>query len=132
VACLVEPIPSARVLEVWDWVEPLLERVQVDNGFTIDDILTSLQTRDMQLWVVPNKAACVTTVQVFPQYRSVLVARLAGDDLHEWFDDLMGVIEDWARQLGCKYVEEFGRDGWAKVGKHRGYEKVFTVMRKAL
>lgn len=87
----------------------------------------------MQLWVVDDyRAACVTQIVVYPQHKVCLVVALGGEGMDEWFPELMDTVEEWARQVGCRYVEEYGRKGWQKVGSKRGYEQVYTVMRKAV
>jgi hypothetical protein len=117
-----------RVVEL---LRPAIE--YVDSGFSDVDILRRLQTSDMQLWVIGEyQAACVTQIIVYPQHKTCLVVALGGEGLEEWFDELMSTIETWAQELGCKYVEEYGRKGWARVGKRRGYAETYTVMRKAI
>jgi hypothetical protein len=74
----------------------------------------------------------VTQIVVYPQHKVCLVVALGGEGLDEWFDELMDTIESWAAQNECRYVEEYGRKGWLKVGKKRGYGEVYTVMRKAV
>lgn len=133
--CVIDPIQSVEVLDHWDEVEPLLARVldRLDSGRGSEDVLTALQQRKMQLWSVNNwQAACVTRLGVLPQWKALTVVYLAGDGLSEWFDDLMEVLESFANDHGCKYVDVYGRRGWKKVGAHRGYREAATVMRKQL
>lgn len=112
-------------------VRPAIE--YVDSGFSEDDIRNRLIVADMQLWVVGDyQAACVTQIVVYPQHKVCLVVALGGDGMDEWFGELMDQVEDWARQMGCRYVEEYGRKGWLRVGKKRGYEELYVVMRKAV
>ena len=133
--CVIDPIPSVEVLDHWDAVVPLLARVleRMDSGRGLEDILTALQERKMQLWSVNNwQAACVTRLGSMPQWSALTVVYLAGDGLSEWFDDLMEVLESFANDHGCKYVEVVGRKGWKKVGARRGYREAAIVMRKQL
>jgi hypothetical protein len=85
-----------------------------------------------QAWLVPDSAVCLTTITRYPQYQVCTVLQMAGDGMSEWFDPLMDSIEEWARDLSCRYVEEYGRRGWERVGKARGYKHAFSVMRKML
>lgn len=120
-------------LENWHWIEPLLERIDTsESGFSTFDVLTKIQAGGFQCWIVPERAVAITTVTAFPQHSVCTVLQLAGDGLSEWFADIMACIEDFAREMGCKYVEEYGRKGWERVGKSLGYEYAFTVMRKQL
>lgn len=128
-------IPSSEAVQVWAEVEPRLARI-LDGadpvGFSSEDVLTQIQRQNMQLWMVPGYAACVTTINIYPQYKVALVCFLAGDEMDRWFGSLMDTIEEWARQMGCKFIEQHGRDGWLKVGAKRGWKKLNTTMRKTL
>ena len=132
---MITPIPSYYVTPVWERVAHLVRPAieYVDSGFSEDDVLNRLNISDMQLWVVNDyQAACVTQIVVYPQHKSCLVVALGGEGMTEWFDELMDEVEEWARQMGCRYVEEYGRKGWQRVGAARGYEQVYTVCRKAI
>ena len=132
---MITPIPSYYITPVWDRVAHLIRPAieYVDSGFSESDILQRLQVSDMQLWIVNDyQAACVTQIVVYPQHKTCLVVALGGDGMPEWFDELMQTIEDWAQQMGCRYVEEYGRKGWKRQGGKRGYQEVYTVMRKAI
>ncbi len=128
----VYPVLSADCLSIWEWVEPLIGRVCSDEsvGFSTEDILTKLQTRQMQLWVVPEKAAMVTQVLVYPQHKVLLVPILAGDDMDEWLPDIVETLVFFAKHMGCKYIEERGRPGWGKVLDKDGFRKAFVTLRK--
>jgi len=132
---IVTPVPSYYVTPVWKRVQPLIASAveRMDSGYRAIDIHNKLLTGDMQLWVIGDyQAVAVTQIAIYPQFKACIVVAMAGDGLTEWFDDIMGAIEGWAAAMGCRYVEEYGRKGWAKVGAARGYEHVYTVMRKAL
>lgn len=86
--------------------------------------------RQMQLWVVPEKAAMITQVLVYPQHKVLLVPILAGDDMDEWLPDIVETLEHFAKHMGCKYIEERGRPGWGKVLDKYGFKKAFVTLRK--
>lgn len=132
---MITPIPSYYVSLVWpkaaNHIKIAIERT--DSGFSESDILTRLMVSDMQLWIVNDyQAAAVTQITVLPQFKTCTVVALGGDGLPEWFDELMQTIEDWARQMDCRYVTAYGRRGWEKVGKAREYRHEYSVMRKVL
>jgi hypothetical protein len=132
---MITPIPSNFVSQVWPRVSHhVMAAVEyVDSGFNEQDILERLLSRDFQLWIVGQyQAACVTQITIYPQHKVCLVVALGGEGMDEWLDELMDTVEDWAAQNGCRYVEEYGRKGWLKVGKKRGYGEVYTVMRKSI
>ena len=55
-------VPAEHVLEVWPRVEPILKRVvKPQTGYDLNHVLTELQLRRWQLWVVGNFDAAVIT-----------------------------------------------------------------------
>ena len=130
---MITPIPSYYVTSIWPNAKHHIQAAieYVDSGYTPDDILKKLIGSDMQLWIIGDyQAAAVTMLNIYPQHKSWLVVAVGGEGMDEWFDDLMETIEGWASKMGCKYVEEYGRKGWRKVGATRGYEETYVVMRK--
>lgn len=130
----VRPVSSYEAVHVWAEASKHIRRAldRVETGYSEEDVLTAIQMRDMQLWLVPGYAAAVTQIQVFPQFKVLVLLYLGGHDMGVWLEDLMDAIEEYGRQMGCKYGEEYGRKGWERIGKRRGAEVTFTVMRKAL
>lgn len=132
---LIWGIHSEDVPKEWEHVRPLLGKVleRVDTGDTEASLLAQILTGDMQLWNVQSwRAMVITQISVCRTHRKLMVCYMAGEGLEEWFDQCMDVLEAFAMEHGCQYVEEYGRPGWERVGKKRGYEKVYTVMRKPL
>ena len=132
---MITPIPANFIGQVWPKVSHHVRSAieYVESGFNEADILRLLDSRDMQLFVIGQyEGACVTQIVVYPQHKTCLIVALGGSGLNEWFDELMDTIEPWAKDQGCKFVEEFGRKGWARVGKARGYEQIYSVMRKSV
>jgi len=123
------------VLEAWPSVETRISKTldSVDTGYNAEDVLTALQLREMQLWVHP-KAVAVTQIIKYPRFKTLLLRIVSGDDMGEWIDSLMNLLEAYGRAMGCKYGEQWGRKGWLKVNQKRGYnaEVAFHVMRKEL
>lgn len=128
-------VPAREVLEWWEEIRPRLEVVLAtgpEAGFSSEDILTEIQMRNMQLWVVPGEAMAITSINLYPQYKTVLILWMQGEGLFKWGHELLGEIESWARQVGAKYTEAYGRKGWSRLGKLRDYEQSHVVMRKEL
>lgn len=128
-------IPSSEVLSVWDDVEPRIRKALdvEDTGHNTEDILTCLQTRDMQLWVHPD-AVAVTQIQVLPQFKKLLLVTLGGEKMDEWIQELMDLLRLFGMDNDCKYLEQHGRKGWLKVNDkfNLGGYPAFHVMRVKL
>jgi hypothetical protein len=129
----ITPIPSYYITPIWGNVSELISSAveYVDSGYTADDVRKALTVSEMQLWIAGDYQACaVTQINRYPQHKTCLIVAMAGEGMDEWFDELLSTIEEWASKMKCKYVEEYGRKGWRKIGASRGYEQIYTVMRK--
>lgn len=131
----ITPIPSYYITPVWGHVSELIQSAveYVDSGYLADDVRKALTVSEMQLWIAGDyQAIAVTQIQIYPQHKTCLIVAMAGEGMDEWFDELLGTVEEWAGKMNCKYVEEYGRKGWRRVGESRGYDQIYTVMRKQI
>ena len=130
----VNGVLSTQVLEVWDEVEPLVQKALEYSGgkYHSDDILNGIANQDMQLWVAYDdriKTIMVTEILNYPRKKVCGILIVAGERI----DDLLWVDEittKWAQEQGCDAIEFYGRAGWER--KLKNYYKVHTVMRKDL
>lgn len=127
-------IPSAYVDQLWPVAAPLIQKVldEYDTGYSLDDLKARCMSQDMQLWLYRDQAAFLSEIQVFPQHKTLHVPYIGGDGLAEWFDEAFAALEAFARRMGCKYISGCGRRGWVRLGRRRGYEEGFTIVRKSL
>lgn len=116
----------------------MLDRVvdRYDPGYTTDDLLASVESQRMQLWVcVDNRiiTACVVSeIQEYPRYRVFNLIAMAGDGMDKWFTPAFDVLEAYGKHHGCKYLSGSGRKGWVRQCRNRGYNEAFVVTRKEL
>lgn len=131
---MIYPVLSEDVLGVWGFAAPKIEVVldRFDTGFSLDDVLMRLLRQEMQLWLVDDRAACVTQICVYPQHKILLVLYLCGEGVDEWLDELRETLEAYGKHMECKYITLRGREGWVKKGKSRGYKPNYTEVRKEL
>lgn len=123
---------SWQVNWVWDRVEPILARVPLEPGMSLEQVRKDLCTADAQLWTVwlgPEiEAAWTTRVQKDPDGSLYCLAWMcAGQNVSHWIH-LTSHMEDWAREMGCKDIRVVGRPGWKKYG----YRPLYTVLSKHL
>jgi len=123
-------VPTLETASIWPEaaavLAPVLERLAV--RFLPSDIQSRLADERMQLFVAECggrvKTACVTQVLTFPRCRALDIIGIAGNghDLwREWFVDLMNC----ARLMNCQFITaSAGRDGWARVMKESGLQKM--------
>lgn len=128
-------VQAELLMPVWPKVEPVLRRaVKPVTGYTLESVLTELQTGHMQLWVVNDfQGVVITQIKVLPLHRVLWVMFMAGDHMDEWLDDWIAVQEAYARHNECVAVEFSGRQGWNKIAKrHREYKPTWTIFRREL
>jgi hypothetical protein len=128
-------VPPEHMMTVWPRVEMMLRRVvKPETGYSISSVLTALQMSSMQLWVVGDfQAIVVTRIENRPLFNVLWVQFLAGEHLAKWLDDLIAVVEAYARHHNCRMVEFSGRHGWNRLQpKHPDYKPVLTTFRKEL
>lgn len=127
----VKLIPTARVNNVWDFVEPkIAEAVQHSDGTTtVQGIYRQCSNGDMQLWITSDlNMVVVTQINIYSNNAKYLtVIALAGNDFDK-YKHLEKTLEDWSRQWGCQGIELYGRQGWTR--KLKEYRTVHTLMRR--
>lgn len=131
-------VPADRVASIWPQAEPELRRAcnRSDGRYAVEDVLASLLTRDMQLWLSVDvgdsdriEAVCVTEIVRYPQERRCGLVFCAGHRPARWLHHL-DEIGGWARAQGCAALELQGRPGWERL--LRGWEKTHVLLRKRL
>jgi AraC-like DNA-binding protein len=128
-------IQSDQVMQVWKKARRLVKRVvRPETGETPDSVLTDIQMRRKQLWIVNDfQGAVITTVLDRPAQRVLFVPYLVGDHMTSWLDDWVRVMEEYARSLGCAAIEFNGRRGWNKIGERfPEYKSTQTIFRRDL
>ena len=122
-----------EAIENWSFYEAKIRKVmrRAASGVNTDDVLTCLQLGNMQLW---RDGACkgiaVTEIQVYPQYKVLLIFMVAGEDVRAWLTEGQQQLDSFAQQSGCRFVEFIGRPGWERLLQDHGYTEKFIRMRK--
>ena len=57
---------------------------------------------------------------------------MAGTEAAQSAEDICGTLEEWAKAEGAKFAQVFGREGWDRYLKQRGYRKHAVVWRKEI
>lgn len=113
---------------LWRRIKPLIQKaLDRADEYTIGDVLHFLHTDRWQAWYTPNSVAC-TRIAEYPEHRTCVIVLAAGE-----LEEVRAAepqIVAYAQDMGCKYVEIFGRKGWERVLP--GYSEQFTVLRKVL
>jgi hypothetical protein len=119
----------------WHVMEPLVVAALAENRgeFSVDFIKHCLQVGTMRMGAVYDgpvvHAMVVTEIAVFPSYRVLRVVLLAGREMDKW-KHLEVVLEKYARDNSCAFIEGWTRPGMAKQMREFGYETCYHVIRK--
>ncbi|MCK9543693.1 MAG: hypothetical protein M0R03_16865 [Novosphingobium sp.] len=115
-------------------LEPAVERA---NGrYHVDDVYDHIMSGDTVLWAVTSgrdmKAVYTTRLVEYPRCRAMEVAWMGGTGVEEWLDPMLEVLEDHASTNNCAHIEAFGRSGWTRMLKARGWGLDASSFRKEL
>lgn len=120
----------------WPHVAHHVERwIERDGLWDANGVKQELKDGRAQLWCFHHgdiKGIWVTRIHLIGTIPVGVVWGCAGD-LNEHREDALaffGIIEDWMRSEGCKYVEIVGRDGWARI--FPDYQRHAVILRKRL
>ncbi len=131
---MVEGVQSADAASVWPSISRHIQKALdiVDTGYALSDLLAAIQARDKQLWVINyGQAAAITSIQILPQWKRLVVEYLGGDHMDQWQGEWFSEMDLFAKFHGCKFIEVHGRKGWARIAKQRGDRaETYSVSRK--
>ena len=110
------------------WLQAALDHA--GRTHTLEDVRAALDTGRARLWT-GRGSALVALVEDDPGERRLLIW-LAGGDRDELEHDLLGRVEAWGRETGCRRVLVIGREGWARTLKTKGYAPLARIIAKEL
>jgi hypothetical protein len=109
---------------------------QTDGDNSLEGILSDLDNRNRQLWLVKSGnnyiAAVVTMIYVTSSNMKIGEITLAGGKDYALWDHYSDVVGDWMREKGCQFIQVIGRAGWERLLAPKGFVKRYTVFRKVL
>jgi hypothetical protein len=106
----------------WPQVEPILKRATDRvTGYEPIDLLRLTMSGHMSMWLVCDYtdapvAVAVTQLKEYPRLRVLEVPFIAGSGLRHWHRQLLRVLDEQARALGCADIMGFDRKGWRHFG----------------
>lgn len=126
-------VPQEQVKFVWPivapWIFKSIERVDLSK---FDCVEREVLNGDALLWVVHNgviQAAVVTQITGVESGKACTIIACGGDGILDALP-LLGRIEEYAKQEGCRSMLVYGRKGWTRVLKD--YREHAIVLRKEL
>lgn len=132
-------VPPNHVDDIWDIVQSLLApAVVLTNGrYMLEDIHIAAKSGDMQLWIAFTEdrsiIGCgVTSISEYPSRRLLTVLFVGGSNVRSWREDMINMLERWAKDNQCSGIEAYGREGWAKVLESYNIKRGLTMFEKDL
>lgn len=132
---IIAPLTILNVSGAWPEASALLEdAIEKSGTHDIESVRKIIMTGQALLWVVFEneiKAAMVTEFLDRPKglmFR-VWLAGAKKDAEIDW-DEVSGVVMEFARSSGCKMIELCGREGWERMFPWGNKEGI--IMRKEL
>ena len=102
---------------------------------TLRSLWTKLYTEDYQLWMFFDaenspEGSLVTKFERYPTTVKLRLVYIGGANLDGWHEELLEVLEQFARMHGCSGLETVGRFGWKRFLKKFGWEATHIVCEK--
>ena len=118
-----------------EYLNKVLEHGQGES--TLTDYLTKVLVGVAQCWGVIENGAIVgvglTEFLQYSQHKTLHIIAFSGSNFEEQ-SKVFPTVEQFAKDNGCKAIEQWGRQGWAKVLPQYipGFKQAYVVMRKDL
>lgn len=94
--------------------------------FELDTFLYNLET-DHAFILDINGTLVGYEVRLETNNKYLLVMFMEGDGVLKQLDKFISMTTDLAKQLGCSYVETYGRIGWSKVFRDHGIKTRYVA-----
>lgn len=120
----------------WEHVEHHIQRwLEFDDTWTLAGVREEIKEGRAQLWCMHKDVIVGVWITRVNETDSVRIGHIWGcaGDFKAHREDAVtffGIIEDWFREMGCKFSDWSGREGWVRL--FPDYERHAVVMRKRL
>ena len=124
-------VPPEHIDGCWEAVKPYLEgAAEYTHGrYSIEDIYDCVKEYEHQLWIAFTddgiKGAVVTYFVHYPRKKYLVMGFCGGEQLAEWKDPMLKLLQHWAFDSGCDGIEATARPGWAKIFKNDGHKPLW-------
>lgn len=135
----IQQLTKEQTIENWPTLSRYLRQV-IEHGqgeSTLTDYLTKVLVNMAQCWAVVEGGTIVgvglTEFLQYTQHKTLHIIAFSGSNFEEQ-SKVFPTVEQFARDNGCKAIEQWGRQGWAKVLPQYvpGFKQAYVVMRKDL
>ena len=136
----VSGIPSSKIDEVWEECKDYIEmgNDKSRQEMNLEDIYKKLSDADMQLWVIFDPkdkeihSVLTTEIVTYPRKKTCRIVTLGGQNLDDWVEEFLDILEEWAVAHNCMAMETCCRKGFIKKLEKFGYKHTYTILGKEL
>jgi len=120
-------VPREHVNRCWDDVKDFLAKAAdyTHGRYEVDDIYDAIIDYDHTLWIAFDdmgfKGAVVTNFVHYPKKKYLCMVFCGGEDLKDWKDPMLKLLQCWAHDNYCDGIEATARMGWTKIFKDDGH-----------
>ncbi len=121
---MIKMIDPAELYLVWDIAKEEIKRPLglFDYGSDLDDIRDDIMTGHRQLWQIGDDAWAITSLSNTNQFRTLDIQLLAGSNMDQWLESFFERMQEFGKEWNCKYMDGFGRKGWARKLEQFGFK----------
>lgn len=122
----------------WAQCVPYIEKSLVHGTGDIKpyDLFIECLAATSQCWVEEDGdkivGVAITRILHHKQYSELVIVTTTCTDWFTKGPEVLEMIEDFARGYGCKFTTVYGRRGWARVLKSKGYKEPYTLLMKEI
>lgn len=124
-------IPKEDYHLIFNAIDPyIVGAAKYTHGrYSAQDIKDTLYKTNQHLWIAYEDTVVygfvVTDFVEYPQIKTLIMHFTGGKQLPKWKNEMLEVLQSFAKVNGCDIIESYGRPGWAKVFKNDGYKQKF-------
>jgi hypothetical protein len=135
---IIKQINHQDAINYWPTISSFLHSA-MEHGqgeSTLVDYLRKILNNAAQCWVVLDTnntivGAGLTEFMQYNQHRTLHIIAFGGSNFEEQ-SKVFPAVEQFAKDNNCKSIEQWGREGWAKILPKYvpGFKQAYVVMRK--
>ena len=123
--------------EVWRQAAPLLEKaLEPRHGLTLDGLIGEVMRGDVQLWLLHDDsiahAAFITSCRVRHSGKAFAVNVAGGELVLDCLELIDHTFTEYAKMVGCGWIEVVGRRGWQGALRTRGFHHAYTAVTREI
>lgn len=117
----------------WTEVKPYIDRALAHGvgESTSHDLFMECMDKRSVCWEAPGQAFAIVRFIRMYGHDQLQIVTTAGEGWADYGPEALAILEDFAKQEGCKYVSIWGRKGWERT-LPEGYKHTYSVFHKEI